>query len=227
MITSTDNSTAGQTYFLDCSLTGATGPATYQWFDSNGIQLSNTSQLQFSPLLASHAGTYTCRATVWSIVVENSNTVEVICKICYCIYRIYVCCNFFLPSVPAPTGVTVTPPLGMIIAGSFVPLTCTVELSPAVDVPVTMITVWTGPDVTFTPAASVPAVMINLTTYTSVVRVNVANNGSYICQATVDSGGTNSGSIDITFGMYDNFICIPHLNAPLHTCSTILTVILF
>lgn len=74
--------TAGETYSLNCSLTGMilADPATYQWFDSNGIQLSNTSCLWLSPLLASHAGTYTCQATVRGVVVENNKTVEVICK---------------------------------------------------------------------------------------------------------------------------------------------------
>ena len=81
VITSTGTLTAGQNYSLDCSVTGTTDPATYQWFDSNGTQLTNTSKLQFSPLLASDAGTYTCRATVGSVVVENSDTVQINCKI--------------------------------------------------------------------------------------------------------------------------------------------------
>ena len=80
MITTNGTSTAGQTYSLDCSVIGTTDPATYQWLDSNGTQLTNTNQFQFSPLLASHAGTYTCRATVGSVVVENSNTLEINCK---------------------------------------------------------------------------------------------------------------------------------------------------
>ena len=84
MITSTGNPIAGETYSLDCSVTGASDPATYQWFHSNGTLLTNINQLQFSPLLASQAGTYTCRATVGSVVVENSNTVGVTCKfLCY------------------------------------------------------------------------------------------------------------------------------------------------
>ena len=90
--------TAGGTYSLNCLITGTilTDPATYQWFDSNGTQLSNTSQLHFSPLLASHAGTYTCRATVGGVVVENSKTVEVICKFCYYIHGIFVAISLSL-----------------------------------------------------------------------------------------------------------------------------------
>ena len=80
-VTSTGTPTAGQSYFLDCSVSGTTNLATYQWFNNNGTQLTNTSQLQFYPLLASHAGTYTCRVTVGSVVVENSDMVEINCKL--------------------------------------------------------------------------------------------------------------------------------------------------
>ena len=109
--------------------------------------------------------------------------------------------DFFLPSVPAPNVVTVTAPTG-VIAGSPFSLTCTVELSTAVDVPVTVTTEWSGPDVMFMPANSVAAMMVNIMTYTSTVTVDVAKNGSYTCQATITSSGTTSGSADITVGMY-------------------------
>ena len=98
---------------------------------------------------------------------------------------------------------TVTPPVDGVIAGSkSLSLTCTVELSLAVDVPVTVNTMWSGPDVIFMPASSVPGVMVNLTTYTSTVTVDAAKNGSYTCRAIVTSGGTTSGSTDVTVGMY-------------------------
>jgi hypothetical protein len=90
-----------------------------------------------------------------------------------------------------------------VIAGASVTLTCAVELSPVVDVPVTVNTEWTGPaDVMFMPANPVPAVMVNITTYVSTVSVGAAETGSYSCQATITSGGTTSGSTDITVGMY-------------------------
>ena len=88
VITPTGTPTAGLSYPLNCSVTGTSDPATYQWFNSNGTQLTNTSQLQFSPLLASHAGTYTCRATVGSVVVENNTMVEINCKIYMYIFLI-------------------------------------------------------------------------------------------------------------------------------------------
>ena len=109
---------------------------------------------------------------------------------------------FSLPSVPAPTTVTITVPLG-VITGSTVTLTCAVELSPAVDVPVTVYTEWIGPpDVIFMPANPLPAVMVNTTTYINTVSVGAARSGSYVCQATVTSGGTTYGYTDITVGMY-------------------------
>ena len=97
---------------------------------------------------------------------------------------------------------TVTAPLG-VIAGASVTLTCAVELSPAVDVPVTVNTEWTGPaDVMFMPINPVSAVMVNITTYVSTVSVDIARTGTYICQANIASGGATSGSTNITIGMY-------------------------
>ena len=104
--------------------------------------------------------------------------------------------------MPAPTVVSVISPTEMIIAGSSPNLICTVELSPLVDVPVNVYTEWTGPDVTFMPANFVPAVMVNLTRYISGVTVDAARNGSYTCQASINSDGTTSGSTDIIAGMY-------------------------
>ena len=109
-----------------------------------------------------------------------------------------------ISSVPAPTAVTVTPPAGMIIAGSrSTNLTCTIELNPAADIPVTVTTEWSGPERTiFLPDKVVPAVMVNLTAYTSTATISVARNGSYTCQAAVSPNGTTSESTNITVGIY-------------------------
>ena len=112
-----------------------------------------------------------------------------------------------LSSVPAPTAVTVTPPIGMIIAGSSPSLACTVELSLAVDVPVNVSTEWSSPGMTVvTPTSSL---MENLTRYTIMANVGAARNGSYTCRASIDSSsqfitgsGMTSGSITITVGEY-------------------------
>ena len=112
-----------------------------------------------------------------------------------------------LPSVPVPTAVTITPPVDMIIAGSSPSLTCTVDLSPAVDVPVIVNVEWTGPDMTMvTPSSSV---MESLTRYTVMGSVDAARNGSYTCRASIDSSsqfitgsGIMLGSTTITVGEY-------------------------
>ena len=80
-------------------------------------------------------------------------------------------CGVLNLTVPAPIIVTVTPSvIPIIFAGSSLNLTCTVELSPLVDVPVTVNTVWTGPAGFMTNNTAQP-VMGNTTTYTSVVMV--------------------------------------------------------
>ena len=108
-------------------------------------------------------------------------------------------------TVPAPTAATIPIPVNEIIAGSSPILTCTVDLDPAVDIAVTVNTEWTGPDMTtVTPTSSV---MESLTRYTVMASVNAARNGSYTCQASIDSSsqfitgsGMTSGSAAITVG---------------------------
>ena len=73
--------------------------------------------------------------------------------------------------------------------GSNVTLTCTVELSPAVDVPVTVNTVWTGP-AGFRTTNTAQPVMGSSTTYitTAIVRsFGRDRSGNYTCTATVSS----------------------------------------
>ena len=104
---------------------------------------------------------------------------------------------------------TVTHPLGTIYAGASLSLTCTVELSSSVDVPVSVNTEWTGPDMTyFTPSNWVAAMMENDTSYISATTVDAARSGNYTCEATVSSystfvtgNETLNGSVDIIVGM--------------------------
>ena len=74
--------------------------------------------------------------------------------------------------------------------GSNVTLTCAVELSPAVDVPVTVNTVWTGPAGFMSNATAQPVTRsaIKNSTYTSTATVmsfSRNKSGDYICRATV------------------------------------------
>ena len=68
-------SIAGESYSLECSVTvtGSTDQPTIIWMDPMNNQITSgvvttgsMSTLTFNPLAASHAGTYTCRATLGS-----------------------------------------------------------------------------------------------------------------------------------------------------------------
>ena len=86
--------------------------------------------------------------------------------------------------------------------GSAVTLTCTVELSPAVDVPVTVNTVWTGPN-GFSENGMAQR-MGSTTTYTSTAMVSSFGrdqSGVYNCTAAVGISRTmSSGTRRVTVG---------------------------
>ena len=75
--------------------------------------------------------------------------------------------------------------------GANVTLTCTVELSPAVDVPVTVNTVWTGPTRLMSNNTAQPVMgSATMATYTSTAIVRSFErdqSGNYTCTATVSS----------------------------------------
>ena len=95
--------------------------------------------------------------------------------------------------------------------GSTITLICTVELSPAVDGPVTVNTVWTGP-AGFSTTNTAQAMAGSTTTYTSTAMVSSFGrdqSGNYSCAATVSStshssflvDSTTSSSIRVTVGI--------------------------
>ena len=122
--------------------------------------------------------------------------------------------NCTINVVPAPTSVSVTSdqanPLAVRPIGATVTLTCTVVLSASVDVPVTVNTVWTGPD-NFNSNITAQR-MGSTTTYTSTVTVSSFGrdqSGNYTCTATVSSASPSpfitgnpamSGTSRITVG---------------------------
>ena len=92
LATSSGSPMAGEPFSLECSLSGTSDSATFQWLKGpadNRTQLpsdgsttinstSSVSQLLFSPLRASHGGLYTCQATVvGSATLEESTTMQV------------------------------------------------------------------------------------------------------------------------------------------------------
>ena len=113
--------------------------------------------------------------------------------------------------VPAPVPITITfsPVIYIRPNGTTVNLSCTVELSPLVDVPVTVNTVWSGPTgVTLSPSNPVE---VSSTSYTSTVILHsfgINESGDYTCTAIVNSTSSTfitgsqllSGSSRITVG---------------------------
>ena len=103
--------------------------------------------------------------------------------------------------------VTVTSnPTGIITAGSSVILTCTVEFNAALESPVTVNVVWTGP-AGFVTANIAQPIGNMYTTYISTVTINPLgreHSGNYTCTATSSSTSLQatrtSGSLRVTVG---------------------------
>ena len=98
-------------------------------------------------------------------------------------------------AVPAPT-VTLSSSIPNPVPpfGSNVTLTCAVELSPAVDIPVTVNTELTG-DEGFMRTSTAESVMGSLTNYASTFLISPfgrSNSGLYTCSATVSLSSTNA-----------------------------------
>ena len=87
-----------------------------------------------------------------------------------------------------------------ILSGSTVTLTCTVELIQAVDVPVTVNTVWTGPATSNAPSF---AAQESLTLYQSshtLKFVESADSGEYTCTVSVGNGVDVTARTNIKIG---------------------------
>ena len=191
----------GSQYTLNCTVTvtGAdqlNATITYQWFKNNTVVSNETqSTLSFSSLSLSDAGQYRCDVTVSSTllsqsITDKSNTHDLTLQSKYnsslMIYHLIVVLSLL---VPPPTAVTVTASTdGTIFTGSSLTLTCSIEVSEAVNITVT--TVWSGPSGTqFTTTTSV-ATRMTATSYTStatISSVETSDSGEYICTATVSS----------------------------------------
>ena len=86
-ITSSGNATAGESYSLECTVTvtGSNDQPTITWLmgpmnnmiTSGVVTTGGMSTLTFNPLAASHAGIYTCRATLDSVMDSASTTITV------------------------------------------------------------------------------------------------------------------------------------------------------
>ena len=99
-------------------------------------------------------------------------------------------------------------------SGSSPILTCVVELSPAVDVPVTVSTVWTGPDGSILMSAA-PPVMKSFTHYTSEAKLNYVestDSGNYNCTVSIEGKIRISMEKKIVIGSLDHIIVIKNNN---------------
>ena len=86
-ITTSDTGTAGETFRLICTVavTGSNDQLMITWvmgpmnnmITSGVVTNGDMSTLTFNPLAASHAGTYTCRATLGSVMDSASTTITV------------------------------------------------------------------------------------------------------------------------------------------------------
>ena len=92
MITTSDSPTVGEIYTLECSVTGSTDQPTITWLDDGG-EISDTTRmvsattvnpsgnystnLTFTPLMASDAGMFMCRATLGDAMQTASKDVTV------------------------------------------------------------------------------------------------------------------------------------------------------
>jgi hypothetical protein len=203
---------AGQKYSLTCNISGAENLdpiITYKWLKNNGTQTyyvvgKNSNILSFSSLRLSDAGNYFCEVIVNSRLLHNainetSKKFEVhvsgkLHTFQFIAYNHSMCTH----AVPEPILRLVSDTPNPILSGSSPTLTCAVELSPAVDVPVAISTAWIGPDeATLTSAA--PPVMKSFTHYTSKAKLNYvesADSGNYTC--TVSISGNIRASVSKT-----------------------------
>ena len=85
-VTSSGDATAGESYSLECTVTvtGSNDQPTITWLmgannmiTSGVVTTGGMSTLTFNPLAASHAGIYTCRATLDSVMDSASTTITV------------------------------------------------------------------------------------------------------------------------------------------------------
>ena len=114
-ITPSGTNTAGEAYSLVCSVTvtghGSTDTPTITWLDPMDSQVpsemvsttGSMSTLTFNPLSASHAGTYTCRATLTSGEIGTDTeivTVQSECRIdTLCVASLSQCHAITIPVI--------------------------------------------------------------------------------------------------------------------------------
>jgi hypothetical protein len=130
-------------------------------------------------------------------------------------------CHTF--AVSAPTTVILSSSISNPIPpfGSDVTLTCTVELSPAVDVPVTVNTVLTTVD-GFINTSTAQPVMGSITNYTAPFMISSfgrSNSGNYTCRATVSLTSSSAYIGDSSPATDSVRVTIGKIDVYSHACS--------
>ena len=198
----------GENYHLTCNLTGVS-TSHCEWRKNNSIIEGETARmLSFSPLKLSHAGKYKCgctHITDETLLTFVSTEIDVIVQsktelLWYYSQFLTISNDSLFIAVPRPTSVLVrSHPANPI--GTDVTLTCIVELSQAVDIPVTVNTYLLGP-VGFSVNNSV-TVMGRTTTYTTTAVISsfgIDNTGSYICVGALNSTKSNEDLLTASTG---------------------------
>ena len=104
--------------------------------------------------------------------------------------------------VPEPTVSLHSNSLNPTLSESALILICTVELNPAVDVPVTVNVVWNGPDGTaIAPTAPEMKTFTLYVASSTIHSTELADSGNYSCAVGIENGVTVSTNTSIKIGM--------------------------
>ena len=188
----------GANYNLTCNVSGVNA-SLYQWRKNDSIiEGKTTKTLSFSPLKLSDTGLYKCGYTqlnaqtslttvgnAINVTVRSKNTDK-------SHFHNTLYADYFHYPVPDPTVLVQSNPVSPIHpVGLAVTLTCTVELSPAVDISVAVYLRWLGPVGFFAEDSGiVQPVMGSTATYTSTAMVNSfgrEKSGIYRCIVLINS----------------------------------------
>ena len=177
----------GERYSLTCNV--STMVARYHWRQNGRIIPEETQETLMLPSLTlSDAGNYACEVTLNSRN-YSANNISVMLESRFVLIDHYHCnISLSFSLVPAPLSVVVISniPNSIRPIGANVSLTCTVELSPAVDVQVTVSTEWRGPAGFYDTNMAQPDT--DNTSYSSMVIISSfenINSGDYTCIAEV------------------------------------------
>ena len=162
----------------------------YQWTKNNGttqVEVGNSITLFFSPLKLSDVGQYICQVTIGSQIygaIEYINIESMSATTFIPAYSYYI---YFVVPAPMLTSITSKPASPIRPIGSAVNLTCTVVLSPLVDVPVTVAIHLSDPSGSLL-ATTTPSV--SGSTYTSTAMISSfgkEESGFHTCWASISS----------------------------------------